>query len=287
MTHPPNEWTVLSMLEWGTRFFEEKKVRNPRLSIEWLLSFVLNKKRLDLYVLFERPLTKQELSVLRPLVQRRAKQEPLQYITGSAEFYHTEIKVKPGVLIPRMETEQLVDILLTNHPDGTLSVLDIGTGSGCIPIALKKQRPEWQIYATDISEEALKIAESNASLNDADIHFIRDNLFDSQLPDSNSAFDVIVSNPPYILFEEKEHLDEEVKNFEPDQALFCDSIEKMYSAIESLAQVLLPESGSVYLELHERHAEEISGIFKSSNWNAEIKKDYDNKPRFLIGKKLK
>lgn len=281
MPQVPSLWTVLSMLEWATEFFEEKQVRSPRFSIEWLLAHVLSIKRLDLYLEYDRPLSSEELDELRPLVKRRAAHEPLQYITGETDFHHVRLKVQPGVLIPRQETEQLVQWILESYSKKKdLTVLDIGTGSGCIPIAIKKARPNWQVYGTDISNEALTLAQENARLNDTEVAFLQDDLF-APSKISELKFDLIISNPPYILKEERSYLDEEVKDYEPELALFCESIQKMYGAIEELCSQNLAKNGALYLELHEHHAEEVFQIFNEQNWEATIKNDYSDKPRFL------
>ncbi|MDR9419531.1 peptide chain release factor N(5)-glutamine methyltransferase [Gracilimonas sp.] len=285
MAKVPSVWTVLSMMEWATAFFEEKKVKSPRFSIEWLLADVLSTRRLDLYLEYDRPLSTAELDELRPMVKRRASHEPLQYITGETDFHRVTLKVEAGVLIPRQETEQLVDWIL-NHFDETtqLKVIDIGTGSGCIPIALKKARPNWNVTATDISDEALRIAEENASLNQVEIDFMKNDLFQPELP-SGEKFDLIISNPPYIHPDERNTLDEEVKNYEPEIALFCESTHKMYSAIEKICQLYLQPSGTIFLELHEHHTGEVLKIFKEETWEPELKNDFSDKPRFLRAKK--
>lgn len=273
------------MLEWATDFFEDRQVRSPRFSIEWLLAHVLSIKRLGLYLEYDRPLSSDELEILRPLVKRRAAHEPLQYITGETDFHNVKIKVKPGVLIPRQETEQLVDWILEQFDEKEeLKVLDIGTGSGCIPIALKSARPSWQVFATDISDEALTIAKENALYNNVNISFLKDDLFQPHSLNDHK-FDLIISNPPYIHPDEKNSLDDEVKNFEPGLALFCESTQKMYRALETLSSNFLAQSGTVFLELHEDHSQEVLNIFQDSNWDANIKNDYGDKSRFLIAKK--
>ncbi|MAO65595.1 MAG: protein-(glutamine-N5) methyltransferase, release factor-specific [Balneola sp.] len=287
MPKVPSVWTVLSMLEWATAYFEENEVKSPRFSIEWLLADVLSIKRLDLYLEYDRPLSSAELEKLRPLVKRRAGHEPLQYITGETDFYNVKIKVEPGVLIPRQETEELVDWILQSYPkDAELNVLDIGTGSGCIPIALKNERPNWNIYATDISPQALDIAKTNAELNSTEIHLQQDDLF-SPKAFQDTSFHLIISNPPYILRSEKSGLDEEVKKYEPELALFCESTEKMYGALEELSRSKLSEDGDLFLELHEDYSEEVHQLFKTRGWNGTIKNDYSGKPRFFKGEKSK
>lgn len=189
MSTKADVWTVLTMLEWGTDYFSGKGITQPRLSIEWLLSHVLACKRLDLYLAFDRPLSQAELDELRALVRRRAQHEPLQYITGHTDFFNCRIDVNPSVLIPRPETEQLVEMVLDWGAERPrCRVLDVGTGSGCIAIALKKAKPDWDVTGIDISPEALKTAAGNAVINEADVRFAHGDLFDHtlaalQLPD--------------------------------------------------------------------------------------------------------
>src|SRR5699024_76164 len=246
---PPkqNEWSVVAMLEWATAYFEKKDITDPRFSIEWLLADVLGMKRLDLYLYFDRPLSSKELNELRPLVKRRAKHEPLQYITGRADFMKTALNVSPKVLIPRPETEQLVEIILKENADKEFSVLDIGTGSGCIAIALKKERPDWQITAVDISSDALAVAKENANINNTYILFAQ---YDITAPDENNFsknFDIIVSNPPYVLPEEKDTLEQQVVNHEPHTALFCKNIEQIYQSIIQFSFRQLKRNGNLFL----------------------------------------
>lgn len=284
MAESRSDWTVLKMLEWATGYFESKHINNGRFSIEWLLAHVLDVKRLDLYLMYDRPLTADELDALRPLIKRRSAHEPLQYIIGEADFFGYTFGVEPGVLIPRPETEQLVELILEDYKNSTtLSVLDIGTGSGCIPITLKKRQRNWQITATDISANALAIAQQNAAKLDADVHFVQNDVFKPTSEISNLAVDVLVSNPPYILNEEREGLDAEVKEFEPDLALFCKSTEHIYSAIKELAETILQNQGRLYLEINERFGDEVLSVFDTPKWQAEIIVDYAGKDRFIRG----
>lgn len=280
------DWTVLSMLEWGTDYFKKRNIPDPRLSIEWLLAEVLQIKRLDLYLKFDRPLAHAELDDLRPLVKRRAAHEPLQYIVGHSNFMNARISVTPDVLIPRIETEQLVEIILDQHPPGSpLSVLDIGTGSGCIPIALKMERPVWDIFALDISAEALAIAEKNAVANEVEISFQKSDITEWDNLSLQDNFDIIVSNPPYILPEEKDTLELQVTDHEPALALFCESIEQMYGNVIDCAAAHLGNQGQLYLEIHERYSDIILSLFDPEKWSVSLHKDYENKPRFITGAK--
>ena len=282
-------WTVLSMLDWATNYFNQKGIKNSRLSIEWLLAHVLEVKRLDLYLLFERPLSSGELEQLRPLVQRRAKHEPLQYIIGETDFFGLKLSVSNSVLIPRPETEELVERILRDHPkDAPLKVMDIGTGSGCIALALKHHRPDWEIWAMDTSEEALRQAQANAKSLDLSVQWFQDDLFDTQFlrhhPELAYQFDVVVSNPPYILNEERSNLDAEVVNYEPELALFCRSTGHMYESLMSTSKQLLKnQGGHFYFELHERYGEEVRTLYSSVGIEAKIVKDLGEKDRFIVG----
>lgn len=287
MPNARNEWTVLSMLKWATSYFDEKGIKSPRLSIEWLLAHVLQIKRLDLYLKYDRPLSEDELDELRPLVKRRAEHEPLQYITGETEFYNSTLKVNPDVLIPRQETEQLVQLICDNHKTTeALSVLDIGTGSGCISIALKKEFEFWDVNGIDISDGALALAQENAELNNVDVQFYKHDLFSSQASVFNSAFDIIVSNPPYILPQEEPGLDKEVKDYEPHLALFCNNTLEMFEAIERFCSKNLKKNGVVYLEFHENNSSEVADVFSSRNWTVQVVKDLEEKDRFLVTSKV-
>lgn len=279
------DWTVLSMLEWGTDFFSRKNIPDPRLSIEWLLADTLGVKRLDLYLKFDRPLSQKELDHIRPLVKRRAAHEPLQYIIGFTEFMNARIDVTPDVLIPRIETEQLVEIILDHHDTQRRNVLDIGTGSGCIPIALKMERPDWELAALDISLDALKIARENAGKNDTEISFCQADILAWQELSFDDQFDIIVSNPPYVLPEEKEMLEAQVVGYEPSTALFCKNIDEMYQNIIDFSDLHLKKDGTLYLEIHEHYSKQILSLFNAKSWQANIYKDYENKPRFITAKK--
>lgn len=274
------------MMEWATDYFEQRKVPGPRLSIEWLLAHVLGIKRLDLYLKYDRPLSSQELGELRPLVKRRARHEPLQYITGSTDFMNARIMVEPGVLIPRIETEHLVEIILDDHPSSefpALDVLDIGTGSGCIPIALKMERPDWKLTGLDISAEALRIARSNAQHNEVEISLLQANISEwkDHSPAGEDAYDIIVSNPPYILPDELGSLEPQVRDYEPAEALFCSDLKALYGDIISFAEARLKSRGRLYLECHELHTGEMLQLFPNDRWSAEIVRDYGQKERFI------
>lgn len=277
-------WTVVSMLEWATTFFSEKKVDSPRMSIEWLIADVLDIQRLDIYLQYDRPFSQQELDKLRPLIRRRANHEPLQYITGRTDFMGIPINVNKSVLIPRQETEQLIEIILkTSRFSKTQNcdVLDIGTGSGCIPIAIKSFNPEWNCTGIDISDEALSVAVKNAELNQLNINLFHCDLtkMDSNKAVADSDWDIIVSNPPYITFEEKESLDPQVVNHEPALALFDKDPLSLYEVIASFAA---SKNAELYLECNDKLTSNIISMIDQYYIDSKIVSDLDGNPRFIV-----
>lgn len=283
MTQDQKVWTVLSMLEWATEFFQERNVEDPRLSIEWLLSEVLQVKRLDLYLQYDRPLASAELDRLRSLVKRRAKHEPLQYITGSTQFMDVKIHVDQSVLIPRIETEQLTDILLEQTNSDKIKkirLLDLGTGSGCIPIAIKKRRAEWYCFGIDISDHAIELARKNAQTNQVDVRFEVQDIIEFT-SGSAGEWDIIISNPPYITESEKEELHEQVIKYEPHQALFHSDPMKLYEHIIRFAS---ENSAYLFLECNDKTSKKVAEITAQYYQDIELKKDLDGNDRFVIAK---
>lgn len=210
--------TVLEILQKTAEFFESKGVESARLNAEWIVGHALGLKRMQLYLQFERVLNESELERIRPLVRRRGKREPLQYILGETEFAGLALKVDPRALIPRPETEYLMELVLarTRSPG---SILDLGTGSGAIALALARHFQEAKVTAVDLSQDALALASENASATGlaGRVRFIHSNWYAS-LP-SGERFDLIVANPPYLTEEEWATSAPEVRAFEPASAL--------------------------------------------------------------------
>lgn len=275
-------WTVLRMLEWATEYFKEKQIPDPRHSIEWLLADVLNCKRLGLYLSYERPLSPAELGRLRPLIKRRAAHEPLQYIIGYTDFMNCRIEVNPSVLIPRIETEQLVELLLEKtaaRQGEELNLLDIGTGSGCIPISIKLKNPRWNCSGFDISDNALMCAKKNATANNAEVSLFKGDLFNAEKGEAgNKNWDIIISNPPYIKTGEKPTIQEQVVKFEPEVALFHDNPLLVYQSITDFAHA---NNAALFLEINNHLAQEILAVVKQSYPKAKLHNDLDNNPRFI------
>ncbi|MEM7417616.1 MAG: peptide chain release factor N(5)-glutamine methyltransferase [Gemmatimonadota bacterium] len=284
----PEVWTVLSMILWSADYLEQKGVPNARLDAEHLLARVAGVDRLQLYLDFERPLDKAELAAFRPLLKRRAAREPLQYILGSQPFRGLDLDVEPGVLIPRPETEVLVDQVLEWVADDARTApraLDIGTGTGAIALSLAAEGPFESVVATDLSIEAIRVAERNrdaAGMGDR-IELRCGSLFEP-LRDGE-RFDVVVSNPPYVPEVDAASLEPEVRDWEPGEALFAgaDGMGVIRPLIEGAPGYLAPR-GLVALEVGRGQAEDVLGIFEASDAfvNARILRDYSGRERFVF-----
>jgi len=208
-------WTILKILTWTRDYLAGKGVENARLEAEWLLSAALGLDRVGLYVNFERPLNDSELAAYRTMVSRRARREPLQHILGSQEFMGLEFEVTPAALIPRHDTETLVEEAIKRCPGGA-KILDIGVGSGCIAVALAKNLPQASLFAVEHSPAALELATRNAARHGVSLNLSAGSLFE---PFNDVRFDMIVSNPPYIPSGDIASLQPEVQDYEPREAL--------------------------------------------------------------------
>lgn len=282
--------TVLESIQLSTEFLEKKGIESPRMNAELLLADILDCKRLDLYLRFDQPLKEDEKNKYREGIARRSKFEPLQYIIGNVEFYGLKFLVDPNVLIPRQETEILIETIIEQNKDRSgLKILDIGTGSGNIPISLAKHMPDAEIISIDISEEAIKIAKGNAELNEVEnVNFIPKDIFDENIISEYSGFDIIVSNPPYVGEDEFDSLQKEITMFEPKEAVtdFKNGF-SFYERITNLGKELLNKNGKLYFELGIDQSERVKNIFEKEDYkNIEIKKDYLNIDRVISGEKL-
>jgi len=211
--------------------------------------------------------------------------KPVQYVLGEAWFNTLKFKVDESVLIPRPETEELVNEVLqfikTTHLQ---KVIDIGTGSGCIPITIKKELPETLVTAIDVDEKAIAIATENALTHQTSIDFIQSDFLDTTNWNAIEIFDVIISNPPYIPIAEKKRMDKNVIDFEPHLALFVPDEQPLlfYEAIATFSKTHLTENGKIFLEVHENVAKEVAALFSNNQFHAEIKKDIFGKERMVM-----
>lgn len=275
-------WRIIDIIRWGQDYFATKSFPAARRLIELLLCKVLNCKRIDLYLSFERPLTNSEIVELKKMILQVLQHEPLQYIIGEAQFLDFTLNVRKGVFIPRPETELLAvavrdDLSLKSNDE--LEILDIGCGSGAISIALAMYFPNSNVLAIDISDSALEIAKENASINNiCNISFLKLDILRTILP---KKFDVIVSNPPYIPFSQIEILDESVKK-EPLESLtdFSDGL-TFYRRFAEIFPSLLKDFGKFYLEVGFDQAELVNEIFAESGFNIEFRMDFQNIKRII------
>jgi release factor glutamine methyltransferase len=215
--------------------------------------------------------------------------KPVQYVLHEAWFGGMKLYVDENVLIPRPETEELVDLVIkelkTNASPATkeeTKILDIGTGSGCIPVTIKKNIPSWRVYAVDVSRKALDVAKKNASENDADINFILADMLDENTWEQFPSFDCIISNPPYIPLNEKNLISDNVTKFEPNLALFVPDNDPLifYKLIARFAEKRLSPAGMIFVEVHENFAEEVKKVF-SFVGDVQIMNDMQGKQRFI------
>ncbi len=283
--------TVLESIRLSTKYLEDKGVSEARLNAELLLAEVLQMKRLELYLSYEKPLSEKEKTLYREYLRRRGEREPLQYIVGHAEFYGESFLVNRKVLIPRPETEQLVEkIVKENLSPELIKIMDIGTGSGNIPIILKKEIPTADITGVDISNEALEIARENCKiiLNDEVINFVQGDIFDENFTESFSDFNIIVSNPPYVSGEEFNSLEDEVKLFEPEIAV-TDKANGLtfYERIADVATKALKNNGKLYLEVGHNESEEVKEILADKGFaRIEVVQDYAGIDRIIKAERV-
>ena len=219
---------------------------------------------------------------LHEIIARLKKEEPIQYILEMADFYGLKFKVSPAVLIPRQETEELV-YLVKEHLKAGTTILDIGTGSGCIPIALKKEVPDALVYALDVSKAALSIAKENAQLNRVAVEFSHVDILDKANWESLPQFDIILSNPPYIPRSEEQLMPKWVVEYEPDLALFVEEENPLlfYEIIADFASSHLNKKGLLFFETNEFNAKEVKAALEQKGYTVEIHQDIHNKDRII------
>lgn len=275
--------TVLEIIKRTTDFFAGKGIESARLNAELLVGHALERKRMQLYLDFERPLTETELEKIRPLVRRRAQHEPLQYILGHTEFHGLTLKVDRRALIPRPETEQLVEHVVAACATPPASVLDLGTGTGAIALALARQFPAARITATDVSREALELAAENVATAGAgnQVSLVESNWFEFVPP---GPFDVIVSNPPYLSPAETAQTAAEVRAFEPTRALSAadDGLADLRHIIAQAPHHLAP-AGMLALETGIAQHEELLRMAAGAGFpRVESKRDLTGRDRFVL-----
>jgi release factor glutamine methyltransferase len=281
-------WTILRMILWSAEYLKNKGVETGRLDAEWLLAAALGVDRLQLYLKYDRPLRSEEREAFKPLLRRRAGREPLQYIIGRTGFRELELKTDPRVLIPRPETELLVQEVLDWASAGAESVWDMGTGAGAVALSLAAEGTWTRVVATDVSPEALSVAADNAERYDLGGHveFREGSLFEPL--EEGERFDVIVSNPPYIAESEKGELQPEVRDWEPPEALFAgeDGLDVIRQLVAGAPKHLL-SGGLLALECGLGQAEGIAADVQATGafGAVRIRADLTGRPRFVTAER--
>jgi len=276
-------WTIIDLINWGEDYFNKNQFESPKQEIEWLLCDLLNYKRVDLYVNFEEIVSPGKLAQLKKWIKKRLNRMPLQYITGNTEFYGNKFFLNKDVLIPRPETERLVDISLQciekiNDPN----ILEVGTGSGCISISLALKREDAHILSLDISDNALIKAKENSDYHKTEnVRFTKVDIL-NELPDGK--FDIIISNPPYISYDEMQDIMIDVKDFEPELALtdYKDGL-LFYARLSDIGPTLIKKGGWMLLEVGiNDHPNKVMSLFESKGYkNIDLLTDYNNNKRVL------
>jgi len=281
-------WRVLDIIKSSTDFLEKKGVPNARLDAEFLLGEVLGKNRIELYLYFDRPMSKDEMDRYREHIRRRGTREPLQHILGEVGFMNLTLKTSSAALIPRQETEILVERALTLTFKSDPRILDIGTGSGCIAIALAQEMANSKVLAVDISRDALVLARENNLLNQTQVVFREMNILET-LPKIEERFDLVVSNPPYIARAEQEQLQQEVVEFDPHLALFdeADGLTFYHRFAGILPELLVPGGHFLFEFGGLAQEKDVLNIFTEKGYhNLEIIQDYNGDPRVISGRYL-
>ena len=283
-------WTIRRVLEWTRGYLEKKGDDKARLAAEWLLSNATGLTRMELYLDIDRPLTPAELALMHAGIERRATGEPLQYVTGEMPFRHIILRCERGVLIPRPETEVLVDAALegVDVAGEGARVLDLCTGTGCIALSIAKERPETVVVATDLAPEAVALAERNSRALGLEgwVGVLQCDLASGVVPEFAGTFDVLVSNPPYIPTDVlSRDVPSEVRDFEPALALDggADGLDVFRRILEVAPEMLTP-TGMLCVELFEESLDEAAELARAQGgWaSVEVREDYTHRPRILV-----
>jgi len=284
------EWTIKRLLNWVTDFLTQKAVDSPRLSAELLISYVLDLKRIELYTNFDRLVSKPQLDQLHQLVKRAGENEPVAYLTGKCEFYSLELAVTRDCLIPRQETELLVEraIEFLRGRPGKQLVCDLCTGSGCIAVAIAKNVTDADFFAADISDAALQVAIQNSQKHSVAerIKFLHGDLFEPLIPQMDKCrFDLVVCNPPYVTSSEYETLERNVKDYEPADALLggADGLD-IYRKICELAEQFLKPDSALMFEIGYTQGKNLMELLEQTKLFTDIviEKDLQNNDRIII-----
>ena len=272
-------WKISEIINRANDLLTSKDIENPKLDSEYIISHVLGMSMLELNLHQDDNITEDNLVLIQNMIFRRGKNEPLQYILGETDFYGLTFKVNEHVLIPRPETELLVEKIIKENP-AVEEILEIGTGSGAIAIALTANIKNAKIEAVDISNEALQIARENAAKNKVNINFFCSDIFENVI----GKYDLIISNPPYIPGKEYQYLSREIREYEPSIALLADDNGlTFYKKILCSAKDYLTEKGKIYFEIGYSLSESIKKVAEENGFrNIETVKDLNGFDRMMV-----
>lgn len=252
---------------------------------DWVMEYITGSKKTERMLYKNEALSDKEEEKIKNITNRLLQHEPVQYVLNEAWFCGYRFYVDNNVLIPRPETEELVEWIVSNckFPIDQLKILDVGTGSGCIAVSLKRRLRKAEVWACDISSKALETATQNAETLGADIHFIQADFLDQEAISQFPVFDIIVSNPPYVPEKDKMQMDKNVLLYEPATALFVKDNDPLifYKAIAAFGKSHLVKSGSIYTEIHESLGKDTVQVFETAGYKPELKKDMHGKERML------
>lgn len=275
-----NTKTYFEVLKWASSFLENN--HQEAYIAEYLLLEKNRWTKTDLLMNFKKQMPLAEYNAYKADLEKVTLHIPVQYLIGSTEFYGRRFKVNEHTLIPRPETEELVELILKDNYQENLEVVDIGTGTGIIALSLSLENPTWKVTGLDISKEALKIAIRNNQALEGQVHFLESDVL-SKFP-KNKKIDILVSNPPYISYDEWEEMDESVREYEPKQALFAENNGlAIYEKIAKESTTVLSETGRIYLEIGYLQGESVSQIFKEAypTKNVRVIKDLNGQDRII------
>jgi len=262
--------------------YDEREAENIA---DWVFESIANNKRADRVIDKQKHFIDSIIQQLNAALQKLLEHKPIQYVLGEVWFYKMKLLVNEHVLIPRPETEELVEWVIKESKiqNSKFKILDVGTGSGCIAVALKKELADAEIFAIDVSDDALSVAKQNAQDQNTAINFLQLDFLNEDDWPSLPSFDIIISNPPYIPENEKSKLAKNVVNHEPHLALFVDDNDPFifYKKIASFAEKHLNENGKIFVEVHEDYAKQVQQIFAEKNFTTEIKKDIYGRERMI------
>lgn len=253
---------------------------------DWVMEHITGSKKAERMIYKNAAITEQEEKQLQQYTERLMQHEPVQYVLNESWFCGLKLYVDKNVLIPRPETEELVEWIISNckFPVDELKILDIGTGSGCIAISLKRRIRKAEVWACDISNDALEVAKKNADALGADVNFIQLDFLNEEQRNQLPSFDIIISNPPYVPQKDKADMQPNVLNYEPHTALFAPDNDPLifYKAIASFGKKHLRQPGNIYCEIHESLGNSVKEIFSSGGYTTELKKDMQQKDRMIL-----